>query len=124
MLHNLSFLHLPDPFCEYRTFLRFYTASNFLLPAFRSSHCRKCSFGVSFRLLLVLLACTDLRLQVCFRLELSYMIIGLTSLCLYNNTVFREMQYGILYKVNKVRLLKTQKTVPLHKMGIDIFSRL
>ena len=43
------------------------------------------------------------------------MIIGLTSLCLYNSTNFLQMQYGKLYKVNKVRMCKMQKTVFMHK---------
>ena len=42
---------------------------------------------------------------------LVYMIIGLTSLCLYNSTDFWKMQYVKLYKVNKTNLYNSQKLV-------------
>jgi len=59
-------------------------------------------------------------LLVGFGLELSYMIIGLTSFCLYNSMDFLKMQYGILYKVNKTILYKTDKIVLVYRKLIDI----
>lgn len=46
------------------------------------------------------------------------MIIGLTSLCLYNSMDFRELQYGKLYKLNKSNLYNMQKTVFMHKNAL------
>ena len=63
-------------------------------------------------------------LLMIFGLSFSYMIIGLTSLCLYNNTDFCKKQYGKLYKLNKSGLYKMQKTVFMHKIPVDIFCLL
>ena len=43
-------------------------------------------------------------------LPVSYMIIGLTSLCLYNITTFLLLQDGILYKLYSLYLCKIQKS--------------
>ena len=40
---------------------------------------------------------------------LVYLYIGITSLCLYSNINFLQLQYGILYKIISLNLCKTQK---------------
>ena len=66
------------------------------------------SNGLLTMLFALLLFCRNLHLLV---LPVSYMIIGLTSLCLYNITGFAFFQDGILYKLHSLFLCKTQKSV-------------
>ena len=90
LITNLFFYSFP-----------FLLTSHKCLPAFRSS-----SAGRFLRFFFLYLLRNGFRR---LWLELSYMIIGLTSLCLYSNINFLQLQYGILYKIISLNLCKTQK---------------
>ena len=66
------------------------------------------SNGLLTMLFAFLLFCRNFHL---LDLPVSYMIIGLTSLCLYNITGFLLFQDGILYKVHSLFLYKIQKSI-------------
>lgn len=48
------------------------------------------------------------------------MIIGLTSLCLYNIIAFSFLQVGILYKVTKFILLESQNSIIINNSKLTI----